>query len=172
MCNHMSETYYCEIGKEITRDMEKWTRENVGEVETAAKKIQHQMKRKLDEVSPVRDYPYNNGTVMKIIVFRSKNNKKAIKKPAEHQPGTFKKTGWLNVKLKENFRAPNGSVRFIYAVRKKDFPTMVHLLNFDHDLIAHGKRTGVVVHGSSFVSDVQKWGVNELDKKIKEVFGK
>ncbi len=162
--------YSAEIGNEITRDIEKWTTENVKKIETEAKKIQKQMKKKLEEATPIRNYPYNGGTVMKIVVSRRKNAK-AIKEPAEHQPGTFKKTGWSSVTLKEKF-ARNNSVQFTYGVRKKVFPTLVHLLNFDHDVVAHGERTGVVVHGSRFVSDVQEWGRKELEKKIKEIFEK
>ena len=58
------------IGDVILQDIQKWSGAKQEEINSAARKIRNQMKSKLEETTPVQDYPYNNGVVMQITVHR------------------------------------------------------------------------------------------------------
>lgn len=150
------------IGDAVLRDLKTWTDEKTEKVNKAAKKIQQEMKRQIEAATPVRDYPYNNGTVMRIIVHRGGNVKRAVWQQAEHQPGAMKK-GWTTVTLNKNYW------KKIYGVRNKAYPSLIHLVNFDHDVVSHGEKTWRVVHGTEFVTKVQKNGQDKLDAEIKKI---
>ena len=154
------------IGDAILQDIQKWSGEKQEEINSAARKIRNQMKSKLEETTPVQDYPYNNGVVMQITVHRH-GDTPAVKEPAPayRQPGAMAK-GWTNATLK------NKSGRFVIGVRNKNLPTVVHLVNFDHDVFSHKRFTGTVYHGTGFVDKVQDWGQEELDKEIKQILDK
>ena len=154
------------IGDAILQDVQKWSGAKQNEINSAARKIRNQMKAKLDETTPVQDYPYNNGVVMRIVVHRRKNIP-AVKEvaSADRQPGAMK-SGWANATLK------NAEGRYVIGVRNKTLPTVVHLVNFDHDVFSHKRFTGTVYHGSGFVDKVQDWGQEELDKEIKKILDK
>ena len=56
------------FGDAILQDINRWSGEKQDKLNKAAKKIQDQMLTELSEGSttPVRNYPHNNGTVMRI----------------------------------------------------------------------------------------------------------
>ena len=120
------------------------------------------MKPMVEEKSPVRVYSTNTQVVKRIIVHRVPGVTAAVRqvKEAKYQPGYFKQ-GWAygNIKLK------NG--REIYGVRNRAMPTVTHLLNFNHNLLTHGKFRGVV-RGTGFVDEVQDWGARELERRLSE----
>lgn len=59
----------------------------------------------------------------------------------------------------------------LYGVRNKLKPSVVHLVNFPHRIVVHGVDTGRYTEGDDFVDRVQDWGVNELDRRLKDYFG-
>ena len=120
------------------------------------------MKPMVENKSPVRHYSTHTQTVSRIIVHRGPSVPKAVKqvKEEKYQPGYFRQ-GWAygNIKLK------NG--REIYGVRNRAMPTVTHLLNFNHNLITHGKFRGEV-QGTGFVEEAQNWGIRELERRLSE----
>ena len=116
----------------------------------------------VENKSPVRHYSTHTQTVSRIIVHRGPSVPKAVKqvKEEKYQPGYFRQ-GWAygNIKLK------NG--REIYGVRNRAMPTVTHLLNFNHNLITHGKFRGEV-QGTGFVEEAQNWGIRELERRLSE----
>lgn len=151
-----------ELSAALMRDMGQYTEETVEKAQTAAKEVRSLMKPKLEAVSPVRKYSTNTQVVKKIIVHRSPSVPKAVKevKADKYQPGYFKQ-GWAYGLI----RTKDG--REIYGVRNKNMPTVVHLLNFGHDLFTHGRLRGKV-SGSELVDDVQSWGEQELERRLSE----
>lgn len=151
-----------ELAERLIRDMSQYTDEVVKKSKDAALAVRNQMKPMVEERSPVRVYSTNTQVVKRIIVHRVPGVTAAVRqvKESKYQPGYFKQ-GWAygNIKLK------NG--REIYGVRNKAMPTVTHLLNFDHNLLTHGKYRGVV-EGTSFVDEVQNWGVRELERRLSE----
>ena len=151
-----------ELAERVIRDMSQYSNEVVERSRAVAKAVRNEMKPKLEAVSPVRHYSTNTQVVKRIIVHRSANVPRAIKqvKEEKYQPGYFKQ-GWAygNIKLK------NG--REIYGVRNRAMPTVTHLLNFNHNLITHGKFRGEV-QGTGFVEEAQNWGIRELERRLSE----
>lgn len=154
------------VGDAILQDIEKWSGEKQKEINNAAKNIRNQMRRKLEDITPVQDYPHNNGVVKRIVV-RRRGKIPAIKEnaSADRQPGAMK-GGWVNATLK------NKQGRYIIGVRNVALPTVVHLVNFDHDVYSHKKFTGVVYHGTGFVDKVSEWGQEQLDREIQNILNK
>ncbi len=150
------------LGEQIYSDILKYTSEVRLKASSAACDIQKQMVKMAEERSPVREYPK---VVRRITVHRSANAPKAVKqvKEGRYQPGYFKK-GWTSGTVKTK------SGR-IYGARNRNMPTVTHLLNFDHILIAHGRAAGTV-YGSGFLDDVQDWGEKELDRRLSEFLDK
>ncbi len=159
--DYMGNEHLCDA---ILGDIKKWTGEKQKEIEKSARKIQNQIKQKLEETTPVENYPYNNGVKMEIVVQRRKKIK-AIKAHAERQPGLMK-SGWTKATLK------NKDKKYVIGVRNKAVPSLVHLVNFDHRVVAHKKDTGVMYHGSHFVDKVQEWGQKEFEKEIEKILNK
>ena len=151
---------------EIYKSMVTYTQEVRAKAEQAAKEIQKEMKAKLlnGETTPKRAYPtkaHDTGVVMEITRNRIGNTPAVhTKKKDSCQPGMMRK-GWVvkDLKIKDN--------SIIYGVRNKNMPTVVHLVNFDHELITHGAVRGTV-HGTGFVDEVSEWGRNELDRELDE----
>lgn len=173
MDNYMGDSH---VGDAILQDISKWTGEKEKQIQTAARKIRNEMRtdleKELDKKSPngtgtpVRNYPHNNGVVMRITVHRIGSGKKAQNAkreaaPEAYQPGAMR-AGWVNAALR------NKEGRYIIGVRNKTVPMLIHLVNFDHDLVTHGKRKGVV-HGIRFVTKVQDKGREKLDEEIKKI---
>lgn len=163
MDNYMGDSH---IGDAISQDISKWTGEKEKQVQTAARKIRNDMRTELEKVTPVRNYPYNNGVVRRIVVRRIGSGKKAQKAirenaPDAYQPGAMR-AGWINATLK------NKDGRYVIGVRNKTVPMLIHLVNFDHDLVTHGKRKGVV-HGIRFVTKVQDEGQKKLGEEIQKI---
>lgn len=152
------------LGDAILQDINRWSNEKQDKLNKAAKKIQDQMFRELSEgdATPVRNYPHNNGTVMRIVVHRGGGVKKAVREKAEHQPGDIK-AGWAKV----TFKQKNGAR--IFGVRNKAYPKLIHLINFDHDVVSWGEDTGKTAKGSKFVTKVQEKGQQKLDEEIKKI---
>lgn len=151
-----------ELAERVIRDMSQYSDEVVKKSREAAKAVRNQMKPMVENKSPVRRYSTHTQTVSRIIVHRSPGVPKAVKqvKEEKYQPGYFKQ-GWAygNIKLK------NG--REIYGVRNRAMPTVTHLLNFNHNLITHGKFRGEVP-GTGFVEEAQNWGIRELERRLSE----
>lgn len=163
MDNYMGDSH---IGDAILQDISKWTGEKEKQIQTAARKIRNEMRTELETVTPVRNYPHNNGVVMRITVHRIGSGKKAQRAEREaaseaYQPGAMR-AGWINATLR------NKEGRYIIGVRNKTVPMLIHLVNFDHDLVTHGKRKGVV-HGIRFVTKVQDEGQKKLEEEIKKI---
>ena len=152
-----------QLGDAILQDISKWSGEKQEKITEAAKKIRNEMKSELRKVTPVRDYPHNNGVVMRIIVHRGGQVRKAKKEkaPDNRQPGSMR-SGWANVNLK------NKSGQTVFAVRNKNNPYIVHLVNSGHKLKSHNKSAGFV-QGNRFVDKVQKNGQDKLDAEIKKI---
>lgn len=154
------------VGDAILQDIQKWSGEKQKEINAAAKNIRNQMRRKLEDTTPVQDYPHNNGVVKRIVVHR-RGRIPAVKEnaPAHRQPGAMK-AGWVNATLK------NKQGRYIIGVRNEALPTVVHLVNFDHDVYSHRKFTGKVFKGTEFVDKVQEWGQEQLDREIQNILNR
>lgn len=145
MCDHMSEN----IGEQIIKDMTKWSAEKDKQVLSAMSEIQKQMKLNLEFQRSKREIQQS--------VYPNRHYKT--------EPGTMREN-WANASLSHlgKWKAQ------VKAVRNKAMPTVVHLVNFGHIVKAHGRIVGEY-KGNNVVTDVQEWGVKELEKKIKEIYG-
>ncbi len=154
------------LGDQIYKDILAYTNDVVRKADKAAKEIQRQMVPMATNASPVRQYSTHTQEVSNITVHRSPPAvRRAVhrKAPEKFQPGYFR-SGWTVGTI----AIANGK---LYGVRNKHMPTVTHLINFDHDLVVHGIRNGVV-HGSGFVDAVQEWAERELDKRLSEFLEK
>lgn len=141
-----------------------WTQEKEKKIENAAKKIQTKMLNELPIVTPVRHYPYNGGVVRHITANRVGNAPaKRENAPDNEQPGAMK-AGWV----KATVTLGGISGKRIYAVRNKNQPSVVHLINFDRNHYSHGKITGKIP-GNNFVTTVQENAQKELDREITRI---
>lgn len=127
----------------------------------AAKRIQTQMLNEITNVSPVRKYTPKRSRITD-----------------RKEPGYFKQ-GWTRLTLTQN----DGSLKrirgqsyddiffadYIYAVRNKNEPMLVHLLNFDHDTVAHGVRYRNASKGTHFAENVQEKYQEEFSKEIEKI---
>lgn len=136
-----------------------WKKEKTNAVISKCKEIQNKMYHELQNVTPVRR---NVAEVWHITANRYNGHAAVrVKAPEKEQPGRTK-AGWIKSTVKLN-----GTT--VYAVRNKNRPSVIHLLNFDHDHFSHGKCTGEV-KGTGFVDKVQNEGANELHRAIREIF--
>ena len=154
------------LGDAILQDINRWSGQKQQEINTAARRIRNEMRPELETVTPVRNYPHNNGVVMRITVHRIGSGKKARRAkrealPDEFQPGAMR-SGWINATLKSK------QGRYVVGVRNKTVPSLIHLVNFDHDLVSHGHRVGVV-HGTSFVDKVQEKGQQKFSEEAERI---
>ncbi len=141
-----------------------WTQEKEKKIENAAKTIQTRMLNELPIVTPVRRYPYNGGIVRHITANRVGNTSaRRENTPANEQPGAMK-AGWIKATVTLGV---DGRKR-VYAVRNKNLPSVVHLINFKRDHYSHGKITGEIP-GNDFVTNVQKKAQEDLDKEITRI---
>lgn len=152
-----------ELAERVIRDMTQYSEEVKKKSREAAKAVRDQMKPMVESKSPIRKYSTHTQTVKKIMVYRSPPEvPRAIKRVKEnkYQPGYFKQ-GWTygTITMKKG--------REIYGVRNKNMPTVTHLLNFNHNLLTHGKFRGEV-QGTGFVDEVQNWGARELERRLSE----
>ena len=139
----------------------------------AAQDIQKKMLKKITDRTPVRHYPWNGG------VIGTRGDK--------YQPGVTKRS-WTRVKNpgvlndRNNYAMRQSRIganivkdsqpRTVFAIRNTKRAPIIHLLNFGHELIlgrSEKRRHSGEVKGLYFVSEVQEWGRNELDKRIKEI---
>ncbi len=137
------------IGKQIIKDMQEWSAEKEKKVDKAMSEIQKEMKAKLEAHKSEREKDQG--------AHPNRNYKTA--------PGTMRQN-WGNATLNKMVKDAK-----IKAVRNKVLPSVVHLVNFNHMIKAHGRIVGEY-KGTNFVTDVQEWGNKELDKKIKEIYGR
>lgn len=137
------------IGEQIIKDMEQWSADKEKQLDKAMSKIQKDMKLNLEFQRSDREKEQS--------VYPNRKHKT--------EPGTMRKN-WINISL-SRLGKTQGKIK---AVRNKAMPTVVHLINFDHMIKAHGRIVGEY-KGNSFVSDVQEWGNKELEKKIREIYG-
>lgn len=142
-----------------------WNKEVREAAEKAAEDVQDDMYGKVVDATPVRIYPTKSGVVNHISK-RAGNGVKAVrvKAPDYEQPGAMK-AGWVKAKLKLGGNE-------VYAVRNRNQPTVVHLVNFPTDHYSHGKRTGIITGNKQFVSKAQEQGMYELNKRIEKIFEK
>lgn len=141
----------------------RWSKEKEKKIENAAKALQAKMLSELPAVTPVRRYPYNGGVVRHITASRMGNTPAQRENaPDNEQPGAMK-TGWVKATVK---LGKNGNI--VYAVRNKNLPSVVHLLNFDRNHYSHGKITGKIP-GNDFVTKVQENALKELDREITRI---
>lgn len=139
----------------------------------AAQDIQKEMLNKIIDRTPVRDYPWNGGVIST--------------RADKYQPGVTKR-GWIrvtnpgvlndtnNYAMKQSRIGSNivkdSQPRTVFAIRNKYRAPTIHLINFGHDLILEKRKKRTYlgnVKGLYFVSEVQEWGRNELDKRIKQI---
>lgn len=139
----------------------------------AAQDIQKEMLNKIIDRTPVRDYPWNGGFIGT--------------REEKYQPGVTKQS-WIRVKNpgvlndQKNYAMRQSRIganiikdsqpRTVFAIRNKRRAPLIHLLNFGHELILEKdkkRRYSGKVKGLYFVSEVQEWGRNELDRRIKQI---
>lgn len=141
----------------------RWSEEKEKKIENAAKVLQTKMLNELPAVTPVRHYPHNGGIVKHITANRSGNSPAQREvAPDYEQPGAMK-AGWVKATVK---LGKNGNR--VYAVRNKNLPSVVQLLNFKRDHYSHGKITGELP-GNNFVTTVQENAQKELDREITRI---
>ncbi len=154
--------YDSNLGTAILQDIQRWDWRKEDEIFAAAERIQSDMKIELEEASPIRRYPWNNGEVMRIMQHRNAETPKAEKiKLDKDQPGHFAR-GWRECELK------NVQHRRVLGVRNKDW-SLPHLLNFDHRHMSHRIYVGDI-KGSHFIEKIQEKGQKRLDEEIKRIF--
>lgn len=154
------------LGEQIYTDMLAYTEDVLQKADRAAKDIQRQMLPMAESASPVRRYSTHTQVVSNITVHRKPPTVlRAVHQKAadKYQPGYFK-SGWA----KGTIKIDGGR---LYGVRNKHMPTVTHLLNFDHDLVVHGVRSGSV-NGTGFVDAVQEWAEQEFDSRLSEFLDK
>ena len=152
-----------ELAERVIRDMTQYSDEVVKKSKEAAKAVRNQMKPMLEERSPIRKYSTNTQVIKRIIVHRGENVPKAVHqiKEEKYQPGYFKR-GWTHGIVKVN------SHRELYGVYNKNIPTIPHLLNTTHDIVAHGIKYFNAATGTRIITDVQNWGERELERRLSE----
>lgn len=158
----------------------------VDESHDIANDIQKQMLNKITRITPVRDYSTHTQEVSRIIVHRHEPDVPMAvreRKADKYQPGTTKDS-WRRLTTSSLGKAEysiahsrvgyttreKSQTRTIYAIRNVTRWSIIHLLNFKHDTVAHEVRYLESAKGSNFVTDVQNWGRQELDRRLKEYF--
>lgn len=156
------------LGEQLMDSLTQYTTEKEKEINKAALSIQKDMLNEVISQSPVQDYQHNGGVRRRIIVRRiGKSPAKWGSWEGKFSPGKLR-AGWIKTDLKPKKKVKQK----IYAVRNKDVPTLVHLVNFDHDLKSHGNDTGYVVHGTQYVTKVQDKGIERFGKEIENILNK
>ncbi len=172
------------MGDDLLKSILTYTQSLSKEAHQAAKDVQKQMLAMVESKTPIRQYSTHTQNVQRITVHRSKNVPKAVHCPkaAKYQPGVTK-ASWKYLTSSTLFRSSSdpqallwsrvGSTlptdkepRIVYAVRNTTRWSIIHLINFDHDTVAHDNRYLNSSKGSGFVTSVQDWGIEELDKKL------
>ena len=165
----MAEEYVSidELANRVIRDMTQYSDEVVNRSKEVAKAVRNQMKPMLEERSPIRKYSTNTQIVKRIIVHRGENVPKAVRqiKEEKYQPGYFKR-GWVQGIVKVN------NHRELYGVYNKNIPTIPHLLNTTHDIVAHDIKYYNAAAGTQLITDVQNWGEKELERRLSEFLEK
>ncbi len=121
-----------DIGEQIIKDMKEWSAEKEKKVDKAMSGIQKEIKVKLEAHKSEREKDQG--------VHPNRDHKTA--------PGTMRQN-WGNATLNKIVKDAK-----IKAVRNKALPSVVHLVNFDHTIKAHGRIVGEY-DGNNFVTDVQ-----------------
>lgn len=177
------------MSNDILTSILEYSESLVDEAHDIANDIQVQMLSKIKQVTPIRNYSKNTQIVKRIIVHRSPNVPKAIReeKNWKYQPGVTKES-WKRLTtnvlgtfypvysyslqqstIGTNIRSTR-SPRTIYAVRNTTRWSIIHLINFTHDTVAHNKTYLDSSKGSNFVTEVQNWGERELKRRLQEIF--
>lgn len=159
-CNYYFDETDLYYGRAMLDEISQYFGDCTDKLKKAAKYYQTQMLKEIKEQSPVK----KGGTVNRIIVHRSAQVPHAVRVVAgkEKQPGYFKQ-GWKRITW------DHGDDIFGVGVRNKNMPMVVHLLNFDHDIVAHGWRKRNAYKGTGFISDIQRKYQDELSDKIEEI---
>lgn len=149
-------TGLAEICNDMLKDVILWNSDCNKEIRKAMNKIQNEMLTDIQNTTPVRKYEWNDG-VVRIHTGAGLVN-------SSHQPGMLK-AGWVKETVK------NFGDEYVLAVRNKALPTVVHLVNFDHDHYSWGARKGVI-KGTEFVDNAQEEAQEKVDKKVEEAYGR
>lgn len=175
------------MSNDILTSILEYSESLVDEAHDIANDIQEKMLEKIVNVTPVRKYSTHTQVVSRIIVHRSEPNvPKAIRerKDSKYQPGTTRQS-WkrlttnnlgsnvyslLQSSIGSNIRSPGAKTRTVYAVRNTTRWSIIHLINFTHDTVAHNKTYLDSSKGSNFVTEVQNWGERELKRRLQEIF--
>ena len=156
------------LGEQLMDSLTRYTHDKENEIAKAAAEIQKEMLNEITSTSPVLQYNHNGGVRRRNVSRRQKNSPTKWGSWGERfQPGRVR-TGWV----KSTFKPKAENKEKIYAVRNKNTPQLIHLLNFDHDHKSHGEETGRVVHGTQFVTKVQDKGIEKFGKEIEDILKK
>lgn len=159
------------LGEQLMDSLTRYTTEKEKEINKAALSIQKEMLSEVTEASPVLDYQHSGGVRRKLVVRRmGKTPAKWGSWDDRFSPGKLR-AGWIKTNLKPKKKVKQK----IYAVRNKDVPTLVHLVNFKHDHFAHGHYINEINgnrNNPEFVTKVQNEGIEKFGKEIENILSK
>lgn len=147
-----------EASKYLANEIGIYTGEVVKKADQAAKKVRNEMRKELlGPITPYRNYdqtgPEDN------VARRIAETKGHLRDGWVSGTITSKKKG--SVILKQN--------SMYYAVRSKNKPQLVHLLNFPHRIVLWGRPTNRMTNPKPFVDIVSEKGQDMLDKELLDI---
>lgn len=147
-----------EASKYLANEFGLYTQEVTTKATKAAKKIRNEMRKKLSgPVTPYRNYD-QTGPEDKVA--------REIAAVKGHL-----RDGWISGTIKSKKK---GSIilkqdSMYYAVRSKNKPALVHLLNFPRKIVLWGRPTNRKTNPKPFVDNVSEEGYQELEKELEKI---
>lgn len=146
-----------EASKYLANEFGLYTQEVAQKADKAAKKIRNEMRKEIIPVTPYRDYTQTGP-----------EDRVARENAEKHG---HLRDGWISGTIKSRKK---GSVilkqdSMYYAVRSKNKPALVHLLNFPRKIVLWGRPTNRKTNPKPFVDEVSEKGYQELEKELEKI---
>lgn len=147
-----------EASKYLANEIGLYTAEVTAKATKAAKKVRNEMRKKLlTNITPYRDYDL---TGPEDRVARDIADKKG-----------HLREGWVSSTIKSKKK---GSVilkqdSMYYAVKSRNKPALVHLLNFPRKIVLWGRPTGRKTNPTPFVDNVSDEGYKLLEEELEKI---
>ncbi|MBR4544317.1 MAG: hypothetical protein IKO53_08950 [Lachnospiraceae bacterium] len=147
-----------EASKYLANEIGIYTQEVAQRADKAAKKVRNEMRKELlGSITPYREYDLTG------------SGDRVAREIAETKGHL--RDGWVSGTIKSKKK---GSIilkqdSMYYAVRSKNKPALVHLLNFPHRIVLWGRPTNRKTNPKPFVDEVSEKGYQELEKELEKI---
>lgn len=156
--------FYGKLLMGVMEPLVKYTWEIEEKIHKSAKRLQTQMFNEIISVSPIRKYTPKHSRI------------------TDREEAGYFRRGWKRytmrieawdssdfITVSRGLGKRKFGVDHIYAVRNINEPMLVHLLNFDHDTVAHGVRYQNASKGTHFADQVQSKYQEKFNKEVKRI---